>query len=258
LIPERQVAEVDCATIASVFVLVFLAELGDKTQLVAFSMTATARSPWPIFFGASGALVLSSLLAALLGGAAGNAFGESMVIKIVSASLFVIFGLLMLFEREDPPVKKAFLDALLLESQGARLMTKILARYPHPDAVRISREISADEASHEALFRLLLKKKRFFADDINHDCGLPGLSAGLHIAKGLKRMPAREALAELIRIEQACGRFYAFLARHIAESHHDEAALGADLEGMVQEEARHASLLSTLLATDGSGKGVSK
>ncbi len=246
----------DWATIASVFVLVFLAELGDKTQLVAFSMTATARSPWPIFFGASGALVLSSLLAALIGGAAGNAFGESMVIKIVSASLFVIFGLLMLFEREDPPVKKAFLDALLLESQGARLMSRILARYPHPEAVRISHEISRDEASHEALFRLLLKKQRFFADDINHDCGLPELCAQLHIAKGLKRMPPREALVELIRIERACVRFYAFLARHISQFHQEEAALGEDLEGMVQEEARHELLLSTLLAPEKTGEEV--
>lgn len=245
----------DLATVVSVFALVFLAELGDKTQLVAFSMTATARSPWPVFFGASAALVFSSLLAAVVGGAAGNAFGESLAVKLVSASLFVVFGLMMLVEREDPPVKKAFLDALLLESQGARLLRRVLAHYPHPDAVRVSREISGDEAAHEALFRLLIKKKRFFSDDINHDCSLPGLSSELRIAGGLKDMPPREALHELIRIEQACGRFYAFLARHIADSHQEEAQLGAELEGMVMEEARHERLLAGLISSEnGSGE----
>ena len=67
-------------------------------------------------------------------------------------------------------------------------------------------------------------------------------------------MPHGEALAELIRIEQACGRFYTFLAQHIAESHHEEALLGTELAGMAREEARHELLLSLL--AEPAGRGV--
>lgn len=36
----------------STFLLVFLAELGDKTQLAVFTMALEYRSPWSVFFGA--------------------------------------------------------------------------------------------------------------------------------------------------------------------------------------------------------------
>ena len=49
------------------FALIFLAELGDKTQLAALASSAGSRSPWSVFAGASAALVLSTLLAVLIG-----------------------------------------------------------------------------------------------------------------------------------------------------------------------------------------------
>ena len=235
----------DLATVATVFVLVFLAELGDKTQLVAFSLTATARSPWPVFWGASCALVLSSLLAALIGGAAGDIFPRE-IVGHVSAALFVVFGVMMLIEREVPPIKQAFLDALVLESEGARLMRKVLAACPDRDAAAISVEISADESSHEALFRLLLKGKRFFCDDINEADALAGIAAGLTLRKNLRRLPVADALAELVRVERACRCFYEFFLSHLACGHHDEPELEAELRRMIAEESRHEKLLDGL------------
>lgn len=49
------------------FITVFLAELGDKTQLSTLLMTAESQSPWIIFIGAAAALVTTSLCGVLIG-----------------------------------------------------------------------------------------------------------------------------------------------------------------------------------------------
>ncbi|NEO52804.1 MAG: TMEM165/GDT1 family protein [Okeania sp. SIO3B5] len=55
------------AVFASTFVTIFLAEIGDKTQLTTLLMTAESQSPWIVFLGAGSALVTTSLLGVLLG-----------------------------------------------------------------------------------------------------------------------------------------------------------------------------------------------
>ncbi len=52
---------------ASTFITIFLAELGDKTQVATLLMTAESQSPWIVFAGAGSALVATSLLGVLLG-----------------------------------------------------------------------------------------------------------------------------------------------------------------------------------------------
>ncbi|NEQ76661.1 MAG: TMEM165/GDT1 family protein [Okeania sp. SIO2C9] len=52
---------------ASTFVTIFLAEIGDKTQITTLLMTAESQSPWIVFLGAGSALVTTSLLGVLLG-----------------------------------------------------------------------------------------------------------------------------------------------------------------------------------------------
>ncbi len=83
--------------IVSTFVMIFLAELGDKTQISTFALAADSRSMLSVFLGASGALVLTSLLAVVLGGVIGR-FVPDRLIKIVSAAVFIVFGVLTLVE----------------------------------------------------------------------------------------------------------------------------------------------------------------
>ena len=52
---------------SSTFITIFLAEMGDKTQLVTLLMSAESQSPWIVFIGAALALIATSLIGVALG-----------------------------------------------------------------------------------------------------------------------------------------------------------------------------------------------
>lgn len=79
----------------STFWLVFLAELGDKTQLATFCFAADGKSRLPVFLGSAGALVLSSLIAVLVGCEVGKYVPEH-YIRYGAGSLFIILGAVMI------------------------------------------------------------------------------------------------------------------------------------------------------------------
>ena len=81
-----------------IFSMVFLAEMGDKTQLAAF--TAAAGSPdkkWVVFAASALALATTSLLAVLCGGWIGGHVSPKWI-KIVAGSVFIVFGILYIVE----------------------------------------------------------------------------------------------------------------------------------------------------------------
>jgi putative Ca2+/H+ antiporter (TMEM165/GDT1 family) len=51
----------------STFATIFLAELGDKTQVATLLMSAESGKPWIVFLGAGTALIATSLVGVLLG-----------------------------------------------------------------------------------------------------------------------------------------------------------------------------------------------
>lgn len=79
----------------STFALIFLAELGDKTQLAALASSAGSRSPWSVFAGAAAALVISTLVAVLLGSTLQKYLPQH-YLKGGAAILFLLFGTLLL------------------------------------------------------------------------------------------------------------------------------------------------------------------
>ena len=82
------------------FWLVFLAELGDKTQL-AVMLQSAVHGRWIVFLAASLALVLSTLLGVFLGGLISKMVSER-VIHGVGGALFLVFGALMLYSVFKP------------------------------------------------------------------------------------------------------------------------------------------------------------
>ncbi|MEN9225675.1 MAG: TMEM165/GDT1 family protein [Thermostichus sp. HHBFW_bins_43] len=72
------------------FLTVFVAEMGDKTQLATLLMSAQSRSPWAIFFGSSSALVTASLLSVLLGGGLGQVIPAGWLQWLAGAGFLVI------------------------------------------------------------------------------------------------------------------------------------------------------------------------
>jgi Ca2+/H+ antiporter, TMEM165/GDT1 family len=77
------------------FLTLFLAELGDKTQLAIIVLTAKTDSKLSVFLGASIALVIVSALGVLVGGTLSYYVPTEWLQRIVAVA-FIAIGILML------------------------------------------------------------------------------------------------------------------------------------------------------------------
>lgn len=77
------------------FGLVFLAELGDKTQLATLCLSANYHSKISVFLGSAFALIVSSLLAVLFGAGLSRLLPPN-YIQIGAGSFFLVIGIWML------------------------------------------------------------------------------------------------------------------------------------------------------------------
>ncbi len=82
------------------FVTVFLAEMGDKTQLTTITLSSTTNKPLAVFIGSSIALILATLLGALAGGSIANLIPEFML-KLLSGIVFLIIGLKLMAQSRN-------------------------------------------------------------------------------------------------------------------------------------------------------------
>jgi putative Ca2+/H+ antiporter (TMEM165/GDT1 family) len=86
---------VDVKVMLTTFGMIFLAELGDKTQLATFAFAAESKTRFAVFLGAAGALIMTSLLAVVFGSAVSRLIPAN-YIKAGAGALFVLLGLWML------------------------------------------------------------------------------------------------------------------------------------------------------------------
>ena len=79
--------------LATVFITVFIAELGDKTQLATLLFAADKDvSKWTVFLGASSALILTSAIGVLAGGLISQSISEKYLSMIAGVG-FIIIGI---------------------------------------------------------------------------------------------------------------------------------------------------------------------
>jgi putative Ca2+/H+ antiporter (TMEM165/GDT1 family) len=82
----------------STFLIVFLAELGDKTQIASFSIAAESGNMFSTVLGASAALTASTLLAVAAGHLIAR-YVPKRALKIASGLLFLATGAVLLVSR---------------------------------------------------------------------------------------------------------------------------------------------------------------
>ena len=100
----------DWETLLSTFGLIFVAELGDKTQLAVVTQTCKYRRPWSVFLGASLALAAVTVIGALGGHLLGQIVPES-IMRGAAALAFVVMGILIGREALKTSNRQAELDA---------------------------------------------------------------------------------------------------------------------------------------------------
>ncbi len=86
----------DYKLLLSTFWLVFLAELGDKTQITVFTLAAGSKSRLSVLVGACAALVLSSVVAVLIADQIAKRIGVRWTQGLAGA-LLVGMGILYLY-----------------------------------------------------------------------------------------------------------------------------------------------------------------
>ncbi|MBW4674959.1 MAG: TMEM165/GDT1 family protein [Desmonostoc geniculatum HA4340-LM1] len=91
--PRKQ--ESSLVVFGTTFITIFLAEIGDKTQLSTLLMSAESHSPWVVFIGSAAALITTSLLGVILGSWIANRLSPKTVEK--SSGVMLLLISLMLF-----------------------------------------------------------------------------------------------------------------------------------------------------------------
>tara|TARA_Y100001968_G_scaffold317703_1_gene347045 strand:+ start:391 stop:684 length:294 start_codon:yes stop_codon:yes gene_type:complete len=82
------------------FVTVFIAEMGDKTQLTTITLSSATNKPLAVFMGSSIALILATLLGALAGGSIANLIPD-FLLKLLSGIVFLAIGINLLKQSKN-------------------------------------------------------------------------------------------------------------------------------------------------------------
>lgn len=106
-----------CGPTLTVALTFFLGELGDKTQLTAMTLSMDSEYPFIILAGSVAGMLLIGLFGIIIGNELTKRV-PSYIIKIVSGSIFIIFGITKLFEVADIFVNNFNYQGILISMIG--------------------------------------------------------------------------------------------------------------------------------------------
>ncbi|HEX7456670.1 MAG TPA: TMEM165/GDT1 family protein [Candidatus Nanoarchaeia archaeon] len=86
----------DWKIFGSTFLLIFLAELGDKTQLAVLALSAKEKTPLTIFVSAIFGFALATVIAIIIG-TIGAKYVPVEIVQKIAAVAFIIIGVLIFF-----------------------------------------------------------------------------------------------------------------------------------------------------------------
>jgi hypothetical protein len=227
----------DIKLLLASFGVVFLAELGDKTQLTALAFSTSTRSPWSVFLGTSLALVCTTALAVACGEMLSRWLPER-VLHLISAVMFVLVGLVLLVNlaRKAPEAKAPTAPAAGVAAARSGPLSAFVGRQAvafEEDLAAFIRETVpgiADPVLRQALLGL---EERHRA----HAAALAGIGAVADAARQAEldqdlsqgdpdrllaalrqagaALPADDAVTRIIRRQEASAEFYIALAQRV-------------------------------------------
>lgn len=239
------------------FILIFLAELGDKTQLAALAKTAdspdSSMAKWVVFLGASLALVASTFVAVFLGHILKSLVPDERYIKIAAGALFLVFGFMILRDalfkspKAEPAVAAAHpavrpepglvggiaLGAAMDFESLTMDRYRRLAAGASGDLARLLSELSKEEEAHLNRLRGLPEQdKRDTVWDVSRrEAGISGRSVNI-------TGDDRNLIAQLVAHEETTAHFYRDLAdRTLIPS------VRIVLQNLADDESAHARRL---------------
>ena len=92
----------DWKVLGATFASIFVAELGDKTQLATLTLSAGSRSRVSVFLGAALALVLTSLIGVVSGDLVSRVISPVWLQRLAGV-VFLVLGVVYLVTAAAPP-----------------------------------------------------------------------------------------------------------------------------------------------------------
>jgi rubrerythrin len=239
----------DVHIFVSTFFLVLVAELGDKTQIATFSLSATSGKPVKIFLASASALVLSTIIAAIAGRVTSHFVPD--FTSYIAAGLFIAFGVIMIAGRESILIEDCYARLLAMEEAGTRAAKERMAK-EYAQGAEGMEVIIHEEENHIGLLRYLIREKRFFEDDINREPELRKIYDRVSgYSLSFSELSRDEIFDKLIEMEEIGLAFYRFLYEHLKGEEHQENELQQDLADIITEEESHIRFYSQLRGSKG-------
>ncbi|MDC7228643.1 MAG: TMEM165/GDT1 family protein [Spirochaetales bacterium] len=240
----------DIRIILSTFFVIFLAELGDKTQFAAMAASAGSNQPGSVLIGTILALSLSSVIAV----AAGSLIGKYIpikYIKIAAGALFIIFGVLYLREALIPEQEESVSETSSF-SIFNQTVVRAASAFEENEIIMLEAaiEVLEDKQHIEVMYNIL-------ADEKNHLESVSELKVN-----DFKPEPEPEELEKILLLDEAfaCSEDEECLLKDIydretamADFYRISAAKSSvpavknALTKLYKEEKRHASEIAALL-----------